>query len=121
MDMPDVGIGVSYGALGLLTGLAATYLKARFASAKKLVTVEPDPLRVDVLKTYATKEELRELDERFERRLIAGLTTIREDILSLRRDIKENDEKAEARSSATHRRIDAMKDFCAMRSGGCGK
>ncbi len=118
MDMPDVGIGISYGALGLITGLAATYIRARLAAAKRPVAVEPDPLRVEVLKAYATKEELRELDERFERRLIAGLTAIREDILGLRRDIKENDEKAEARSSATHRRIDAIKDLCAAR-GGC--
>ena len=29
------------------------------------------------------------------------------------------DERAEARASATHKRIDAMKDFCALKSGGC--
>jgi len=122
MDMPDVGIGISYGAIGLIAGLAATYIKARFAAARRApeaVVVTPDPLRVELQKTYATKGELRDLEDRIDRRLTAGLSTIREDILGLRREIKENDERAEARASATHKRIDAMKDFCALKSGGC--
>lgn len=121
MDMPDVGIGISYGAIGLLTGLAATYIKARFSASRKPepVTIAPDPLRVELQKTYATKGELRDLEDRLDRRLTAGLSTIREDILGLRREIKENDTRAEARASATHKRIDSMKDFCALKSGGC--
>ncbi len=121
MDMPDVGIGISYGAIGLLTGLASAYIRARFSGAKKpeTVAVTPDPLRVELQKTYATKGELRDLEDRLDRRLTAGLSTIREDIKDLRKEIKENDERAEARAAATHKRIDAMKDFCALKSGGC--
>ena len=123
MDMPEVGIGISYGVTGLLTGLAATYIKARFAAAKKTpeqIQVTPDPLRVEIQKTYATKGELRDLEDRFERKLEKTLDVIRSDFTCLRQDIRENDEKAEARSVATHKRIDGMKDICAMRGkGGC--
>ena len=123
MDMPEVGIGISSAGLGLLTGLAATYIKARFAAARKApeqVQIAPDPLRVEIQNTYATKDELRDAEDRFERRLSASVGVIREDLIGLRKDLRENDEKAEARSVATHKRIDGMKDICVMRGkGGC--
>ncbi len=117
MDMPDVGIGISYGALGLLTGLGAAYIKARFSGSKKPepVAITPDPLRVELQKTYATKEELRELEERTDRRIAAATDKIREDIISLRRDISENDAKAEARASATHKRVDRLLEIIAQK------
>lgn len=122
MDMPDVGIGISYGAAGLLTGLAATYIKARFSGAKKApeqVTLSPDPLRVELQKTYATKDDLRALDERMERRIGETLGALRLDISGLRGDIKDFNDSAEARTSAAHKRIDAIKDMCLARGKGC--
>lgn len=122
MDMPDVGIGISYGAAGLLTGLAATYIKARFAAARKApeqVALSPDPLRVEIQRTYATKEDLRVLDERIERRIGETLGALRCDISGLRADIKDFNDAAEARTSAAHKRIDAIKDMCLARGKGC--
>ena len=118
MDMPDVGIGISYGALGLLMGLAATYLRVRFSGIKKTmeqVQLTPDPLRVEIRKAYATKEELSALEDRMDRRLTAAVSSIRDDVLTLRSDIHSNDERAEARASATHKRIDEVLRVCASR------
>lgn len=99
MDMPDVGLAASGTAVGIIGTVLTAWLKSRRAGRKapEAVAITPDPLRVDLQKTYATKAELRELEER-----------IREDIRELRDDIKKNDEKAEARTTATHRRIDAV-------------
>lgn len=118
MDMPDVGIGISYGALGLLTGLGAAYVRARFRPPSADPAAKdktPDPLRVELQKTYATKEELREMEERTDRRLAAATDKIRDDIISLRRDISENDAKAEARASATHKRVDRLLEIIAQK------
>lgn len=117
--MPDVGIGISYGALGLLTGLAATFVKARLSGAKKAAEPAPDHLRVELRESYATKRELRELEERTDRRLTFALAQIRDDITGLRKDIKDFNDAAEARVSATHKRIDKVMDQCAARKGGC--
>lgn len=123
MDMADTGLAVSGTAFGVIGTIAVAFIKARFSGRGRglgKVTVTPDPLRVEIQKTYATKEELRELEDRFERKLIAGLSAIRDDFRELRQDIRDNDEKAEARSIATHKRIDVIKDLCASRArGGC--
>ena len=122
MDMANTGLAISGGAFGVIGTIAVAYIKARFYGSRRKspeqVAVTPDPLRVEIQKTYATKEELRELEERFERKMQHTLDQIREDFTGLRRDIKENDEKAEARTVATHKRIDAVKDMCAAR-GAC--
>lgn len=123
MDMADTGLAVSGTAFGVIGTIAVALIKARFSGGRKAaerVTVSPDPLRVEIQKTYATKEELRELEDRFERKLDKTLDAIREDVQSLRRDIQATDEKAEARTIATHKRIDVIKDLCASRArGGC--
>ena len=124
MDMADTGLAISGTAFGVIGTVATAFIRARLSGSRKgapeRVTVTPDPLRVEIQKTYATKEELRELEDRFERKLIAGLSAIREDFKELRQDIKANDEKAEARAVATHKRIDVIKDLCASRArGGC--
>ena len=119
MEMTDTGLAVSGGAVGVIGAVATAFIRARLQGRGKgtpeRVQVTPDPLRVEIQKTYATKEELRDLEERFERKLIDGLSVIREDFRELRQDIKANDEKAEARSVATHKRIDVVKDLCASR------
>jgi len=121
MDMPDVGIAASGTAIGVIGTIAAAWIKARRQSAARAVTVAPDPLRVEIQRVFATKGELRELDERWERRINQTLGEIRGDIIGLRRDLKDFNDAAEARTTATHRRIDAMKDFCALKSGGCNR
>lgn len=125
MDMADTGLAVSGTAFGVIGTIAVAFIKARFGQGQgrrqarpEQVTVSPDPLRVELQKTYATKEELRDLEDRFERKLDKTLDSIREDIVALRIDIKENDSRAEARAVATHKRIDTIKDLCAAR-GGC--
>lgn len=118
MDMADTGLAISGTAFGVIGTVATAFLRARLSGGKKSagqVTVSPDPLRVELQRTYATKDELRDLEDRFERKLIAGLSAIRDDFRELRQDIKDNDEKAEARSVATHKRIDTIKDLCASR------
>lgn len=123
MDMADTGLAVSGTAVGVIGSVAVAYIRARFPGSRRKapeqVTVSPDPLRVELQKTYATKEELRDLEDRFERKLDKTLESIREDITGLRQDIRDNDVRAEARSVATHKRIDGMKDICALRGKGC--
>lgn len=123
MDMADTGLAVSGTAFGVIGTIVIAYIKARFRGVRRPakpehVAVSPDPLRVEIQKTYATKEELRDLEDRFERKLDKTLDSIREDIVGLRVDIKEIDSRAEARAMATHKRIDTIKDLCAAR-GGC--
>ena len=123
MDMADTGLAVSGTAFGVIGSVLVAYIRSRSAGSRRKapeqVAVSPDPLRVEIQKTYATKEELRDLEDRFERKLDKTLESIREDIVALRVDIKENDSRAEARAVATHKRIDTIKDLCAARSGGC--
>ena len=122
MEMNDTGVAISGGAIGAIATVAMTYIKAKFYGSRRKspeqVAVTPDPLRVEIQKTYATKEELRDLEDRFERKLDKTLDSIKEDITSLRVDIRENDQRAEARAVATHKRIDTIKDMCAAR-GAC--
>jgi len=122
MDMANTGLAISGGAFGVIGTIAVAYIKARFQGSRRKnpeqVAVAPDPLRVEIQKTYATKEELRDLEDRFERKLDKTLDSIKEDITSLRVDIRENDQRAEARAVATHKRIDTIKDICASR-GAC--
>jgi hypothetical protein len=125
MDMPDVGLAVSGTALGVIGTIVTAWLKARACGNKgsnsgpRRVEVTPDPLRVEFLEQYATKRDLRELEERWERRITQSIGEIRQDVIGFRRDMKDYNEAAEARSIATHKRIDAMKDFCMKRLGGC--
>ncbi len=55
------------------------------------------PMPEEAAKTYATKQDLRELDMR-----------LAADMARIRTEIAENDTKAEHRSVATHRRMDAV-------------
>ena len=122
MDMADTGLAVSGGVVGVIGAIATAFIRAQLSGAKRRterVEVSPDPLRVEIQKTYATKDELRDLEERFERKLEKTLDVIRADFTCLRQDIRDNDEKAEARSVATHKRIDSMKDICVLRGKGC--
>jgi len=123
MEMSETGLAVSGGAVGVIGAVATAFIRARLQGRGKgmpeRVRVEPDPLRVELQETYATKDELRGLEERFERKFDKTLEAIRLDFTELRKDIKENDEKAEARSVATHRRIDSVKDLCAQRGRSC--
>ena len=124
MDMPEVGIAVSGTAVGALATLVAAWIRTRargngVGGVPRRVEVTPDPLRVEVREQYATKRELHELEERWERRITQTLGEIRGDIVGLRKDLKDFNDAAETRTSATHKRIDGMKDFCLMRSGGC--
>lgn len=123
MDMADTGLAISGTAFGVIGTVITAFIRARLSGGKKgapeRVQVTPDPLRVEIQKTYATKDELRDLEDRFERKLDKTLESIREDIMGLRQDVKENDVRAEARSVATHKRIDGIKDICAMRGKGC--
>lgn len=119
MDIADTGLAISGTAFGVIGTIAATYIRARFSGQRKRpperVTLQPDPLRVEIQKTYATKEELRETEDRLDRRLCMFVAAIREDVKDLRGDIASNDDRAEARAIATHKRIDAVKDMCAQR------
>jgi hypothetical protein len=124
MDMPEVGIAVSGTAVGALATLVAAWIRTRArgngsGGVPRRVEVTPDPLRVEFLEQYATKRDLHELEERWERRITQSIGEIRQDVIGFRRDMKDYNEAAEARSIATHKRIDGMKDFCMKRLGGC--
>lgn len=117
MDMTDTGLAISGTAFGVIGTVVTAYIRAWVRNKKggEEVRITPDPLRVEIQKTYATKEELREAEDRMDRRIVAVTAAIREDFKELSRDIKENDVRAEARAVATHKRIDAVRDVCAAR------
>lgn len=121
MEMADTGLAISGTAFGVIGTVAAAYIRSRFTSRGRKVSgsveVTPDPLRVEIQKTYATKEELREAEDRFDRRLAASVSAVGEDVKDLRREIKENDMRAEARAVATHKRIDTVIDVCRPMGG----
>jgi len=80
----------------------AAWIRARakgkdFLGVPRRVEVTPSPLKVQFLEQYATKGDLRDLDERWERRLTQTFGEIRADIIGMRRDLKELNDAAEAR------------------------
>lgn len=123
--MAETGISVSNlviggGVLGTffsgMGAVAGAWINAKYGGKRK---IEPNPLRIELQQTYATKEDLKLVEDRLEHRMMETLGAIRADITGMRKDLTDYNAAAEARTSAVHRRIDQVMANCATHNRSC--
>jgi len=99
MDMPDVGVAVSTGAVGTIVGAVVAWWKA-----KQPRKIEPDPLHIETQKDFVTvgecKAKMCEMGARIDR-VADGQQKIIDKL-----DVM--DTRSEERARETHARIDPL-------------
>ena len=99
MDMPDVGVAVSTGAVGTIVGAVVAWWKA-----KQPRKIEPDPLHVEKTGPFVTCGECKQHRAAIGKRIDTIETSTRTIISKL----DEIDTRAEQRSENLHRRLDPI-------------
>lgn len=110
MDMPDVGIAVSSGAIGSIVTALVAWWKAKTTQPRK---IEPTPLPVKEEDKFITCGECKQ------HRLAIGkrIDTIEHTSQAIRGKLDELDTRAEKRSVDLHRRLDPIVERVAETKG----